>query len=189
MNVADRAVLVAVRDDILNPELVREVIRTALGLLEPASGTDTRREILARRLNEIERELLNLAGAVARGGELDSLLAAVRDRERQRDLVRTELATLEGLSFVSQAARRDLERAFRAKLADWRALLTRHVPQARKVLQTLLVERLVFTPKADDTGDRYYEFTGRGSLESLLAGVARAKVCVSPTGFEPVFPD
>ena len=71
--------------------------------------------------------------------------------------------------------------AFREKLTDWRALLTRHVPQARKMLQTLLLERLVFTPKEDEAG-RYYEFTARGSLEPLLGGIARAKVCVSPTG-------
>ena len=85
--------------------------------------------------------------------------------------------------------RRELERALRARLADWRGLLTRHVAQGRKVLQTLLLERLVFTPKTDDAGERYYEFTARGSLEPLLDGVVRAKVCVSPTGFEPVFPD
>ena len=62
-----------------------------------------------------------------------------------------------------------------------RALLTRHAPQARKVLQTLLLERLVFTPKVDERGG-YYEFTARGSLEPLLAGIAHAKVSVSPTG-------
>ena len=51
--------------------------------------------------------------------------------------------------------------------------------------------RLAFTPTADGMA---VEFTGQGRLDPILGGVIVSwnespKAVVSPTGFEPVFPD
>jgi hypothetical protein len=65
---------------------------------------------------------------------------------------------------------RGLEGHLREKLADWRGLLQRHMPEARAVLPTLLVGPLTFTP-VDDGRRRGYEFRGTISIDRLLAGV------------------
>jgi hypothetical protein len=65
----------------------------------------------------------------------------------------------------------------------------RRVAQARQLLRHLLVGRIAFTPRADGT----VEFVGHASIGPLVAGTVLAglggKAGVSPTGFEPVFPD
>ena len=57
---------------------------------------------------------------------------------------------------------------FRARrLDDWRALLRRHVPQARQILRKLLlVDRVVFTPRTD-----HYAVVGPWTLGKLASGV------------------
>jgi hypothetical protein len=58
----------------------------------------------------------------------------------------------------------------RARLDDWRSLLTRHVGVARQILKKLIPERLVFTPHVE--GDaRSYTFAGMGRLDQLLQGL------------------
>ena len=55
------------------------------------------------------------------------------------------------------------------------------VGQAQQVLRRLVNGKLVFTPNKAG----FYEFSGRGTVRPLLAGVVR--MLASPTGFEPVF--
>ena len=45
-----------------------------------------------------------------------------------------------------------------------------HNRQARQILTKLLTGRLTFTPKIE-SGSAFYEFTGTGALEPILAGV------------------
>ena len=59
---------------------------------------------------------------------------------------------------------------------------------ARKVLRELFGDRIAFTPHRDERG-AYYTFEGEGVLGKLFAGLAAPQGLVSPTGFEPVFPD
>lgn len=54
------------------------------------------------------------------------------------------------------------------------ALLQRHTPEARQILRQLLVGRLVFTPKRDETG-RYCEFVGQGSISDFVCGAVLPK--------------
>jgi hypothetical protein len=71
--------------------------------------------------------------------------------------------------------------AVRAKLrgyiADYRKLVRGQLPQMQQILRRLIVGKLTFTPKLN--GD--CEFTGRGTVRPLLAGVVRK--LASPTGF------
>src|SRR4029453_10806747 len=57
-----------------------------------------------------------------------------------------------------------------ALLQEWRGRIGGHPQQARQILSKLLVGRLTFTPKTEN-GVAFYEFTGSGALEPILAGV------------------
>jgi hypothetical protein len=62
-----------------------------------------------------------------------------------------------------------LETDLRDRLADWRGLLQRHPQEARHIVRTMLVGRLVFTPETIETGPRY-RFSGQITLGRVLAG-------------------
>ncbi len=77
-------------------------------------------------------------------------------------------------------------RAARRGLLFWQGALRREPPVARQILRKVLNGRLVFDPREEEDGARFYEFSGPATLARLLDGTA-AKRLVAPTGFEPVF--
>jgi len=81
---------------------------------------------------------------------------------------------------VPQTAPDALERRLRAKLADWRGLLTRNAESGREVLKALLVEPLRFEPVIDERR-RAYRFRGAIALDRLVAGVIDLKTLTSGT--------
>jgi hypothetical protein len=81
-----------------------------------------------------------------------------------------------------------IEQRLRAKLADWRGLLTRNVESGREVLRTLLVGPLRFTPVIDGQR-RGYRFTGAIALDRIVAGIVDLPLktrggLASPAGFD-----
>jgi hypothetical protein len=56
-----------------------------------------------------------------------------------------------------------------------------HIPESRRILKTLLVGRIEFTPiiEAETKG---YAFKGKATLGGLLAGTAHSKEDGSPNG-------
>jgi hypothetical protein len=64
-------------------------------------------------------------------------------------------------------------------VSDWKDPLSGDTSQARQVLRKLLNGRLKFNPKLDEAGMPYYEFSGTGILDPLIAG------SVSGTGNGP----
>jgi hypothetical protein len=62
-----------------------------------------------------------------------------------------------------------LERRVRAKLDDWRGLLTRNLATGRGVLRNLLVGPLRFTPVVEERR-RGYPFEGAVGLDRVLSG-------------------
>jgi hypothetical protein len=66
---------------------------------------------------------------------------------------------------------RAVEKAVRARLADWRALLTDHVRDGRELLRRTLAGPMKFTPT-----EKGYRFEGEAAIGRLLEGVA----CVTP---------
>jgi hypothetical protein len=67
-----------------------------------------------------------------------------------------------------------VERRARHLLANWRALLARHVDQARPVLRELLEEPIKFTPIIEDAR-RGYQFA-RALNGSVLSGISEVQV-------------
>ncbi len=116
-----------------------------------------------------DAEVARLTSAIKRGGDLDPLLDALRETEARRAELRQRIA---GLDAAPRSSKLDVD-AVRTKLrsyiADYGKLLRGHVPQMQQILRRLIVGKLTFTPKVN--GD--YEFSGRGTVRPLLAGVVR----------------
>jgi hypothetical protein len=129
---------------------------------------------LREELVRIDAEVARLAQAVAAGGEIPALVAAMQERERRRLHLRTELAAVERQAPARHDAG-DVERALaavREALTDWQGMPRQETGPARRALQALLDGRLVFTPEECD-GERFYTFEGPGTISPIIAGIAR----------------
>jgi hypothetical protein len=110
-----------------------------------------------------------------------TLVDAIRQREGDLDSPRRELVALDQLVEMTTVDPATIERDLRAKLGEWRELLRRHAPQARRVLKKLLVAPLRFMP-CGEGDDRYYEFTAQIALGRVFNGIASAFWVASPAG-------
>ena len=162
--------------DVLTPDLVEDVVRTARELFEATARSDDRGQ-LRRELDTVERQQARLTDAVAAGADVPVLVERLRATERRRSEL---IASLE----ARQPAWREIERRVRKSLTDWRSLLTGDVAQTRQGFRQLLTAPIQFTPFVE-RGRRGLRFEGRVGLEAVLGGEVVTKVA-SPTGFEPV---
>ena len=181
------AVVAALLDDLLTPERLAEVADRAVALArsEHEAAPDLRAGI-ERQLGECEAALQRLTAAVAAGGDIPALVAAIQGQETQRARLEARLATL---AAPAPAFDPRAEEALRQAVEEWREILGRQVPLARQVLTKLLNEKISFTPE-DQRGRRGFRFQAAGTVERLVAGAVPGLVrgVVAPTGFEPVFP-
>jgi len=166
------------------PEIVERAIEFAIDELRPDSDDSRRADILAE-IHRLDSELARLTAAIASGGDLPALLAAVKERQDRRERWERMLIELDAMSRIGRSELSCLEREIRHRLADWRAMLRREVPEARELLRNLIVGRIAFTPRPET---RVYEFSGRGSFGRVLAGTTSPVSVVTPAGFEPAFP-
>ena len=118
-----------------------------------------------------------LTTAIAQGGDLPPLVAALTTHEAKRRDVEARLAALRTPqpTLDAPAVRRQLA----GYLADWRGLLRGNVAQSQAILRRLIKGRLTFTP--DQAGN--YTFAGVGTVRPLLAGAIRN--VASPNGLAP----
>src|SRR5262249_16268779 len=129
-----------------------------------------RQSALERECRGVEQELTNLTRAIRMGGQMESLVRDLREREARKRSLDESLAALGRAQQLGSADLARLEEQLREQLQDWRGLLTKHVGAARQILRKLIPERLRFTPHID--GDRrWYTFEGIGRLEPMLAGM------------------
>jgi recombinase-like zinc beta ribbon protein len=161
MDCSDDAVLSVIERQVLQPEIVSSAIRKAVARLKRHAAANIAgqdQDTTSTQLAAVERELAHLTAAVSAGGELRTLIQAIREREGQRDILRRKDCNAGGCEACLRIDPDAVERALTVKLKDWRALLRRHVPQARQILRKLLGKnRLEF--KAYRNGrERGYEF-------------------------------
>jgi site-specific DNA recombinase len=137
MDVADGKVISAFEKSLLDPRVLEHAMRRATKRL---ARTSTRGGSLRRELASIERELVNLTTAIASGGDMGTLVAAVRDRENRRRLLTADLKSIEGRSATDDPGAVLAE--LQARLADARALLHDQTPtpKARGMLKRLIVD-------------------------------------------------
>jgi hypothetical protein len=138
-------------------------------------------ELRAEKL-AIEGELLRLTNAIAAGGDLVPLLDALKSRQVRRDELTAALVARESFD-VQRFDRKAIQAKVEEHVNSWRALLTNHVEDGRRLLREVLAGPLRFTPER-----KAYRFEGEAAIGRLFAGVAGvAPFLASPTGFEPVF--
>lgn len=171
---ADDAVLSRIRRYVLAPEVVEGALADALAALRPnADAVEAQRAALRTQLHAVNEETERLVAALAAGGQMASLIAALRQREDARTALERQLTTLDGLRGLSDKDVRGIERDLRARVQNWRALLGRQAPVARQIVATLLDgQRLVFAPRED----RAWTFKGRIGIGRLLEGIVLPQV-------------
>jgi hypothetical protein len=86
-----------------------------------------------------------------------------------------ELDGLAGLDRVASLDSKRLKQELKTRVADVKALLGRHTPQARQMLRKLLAGKIEMEPVAED-GRRGYRFRGKLTFERLLGGEALVEV-------------
>ena len=82
----------------------------------------------------------------------------------------TLAAKLEALDRPAPEIGPDVEEKIAQAAGEWREVLGRQVPVARRILSKLLQEKIVFQPE-DRDGRRGFGFTAVGTIEPLLEGV------------------
>lgn len=171
------AVLQTLAGDVLRPAVVMAVIDGVLEQLAPTTAARARHHARTE-LQAVERTIGHLATAIGAGGPLESLLAELKAQESRRDILRGAIAAAER-SAGAPVSRNQIERTVRRHVDGWRALLTSHVQDGRRLLREVLAGPLRFTP----TG-RTYRFEGEAAIGRLLAGMAGLPtVLASPPGF------
>ena len=132
-------------------------------------------------LRDVEGELTN---AIAAGANLDTVLTAVRDRERRRANIKAELATLTDVP-TARFDRRVVEKDVRTRLKDWRDALDQKPTLRRQILSKLLTDKIVLRPTTTDDGKPAYEVEANFTLGRFFSGILCPRGVASPTGVVP----
>ena len=113
---------------------------------------------------------------IVREGELERL----RTTEAKRRALTAELDRV-ATTASARPAWRDAERRMRARLKDWRSLLTGDdVAETRQGIRELLTTAIKFPPFVDARGFKAIRFEGRWGLEAVFGGELTGMA--SPTG-------
>ena len=187
METADSAALSMLADDVLAPDVVELALTKLTDMLDsPAEDVAARRARLTASLQQSEKELANLSRAVAAGEPPETLLRAMRERERECEASR---AKLEGLAEGPRLrkAENDIRGEALRLLEDWRGLLGRHVGTSRQLLRKVLDrERFVFHPMAAGQR-RWYDLGVTPTLDRFFGALPiLKKALASPPGLRPL---
>jgi hypothetical protein len=167
MEHADAAVLSALEETLLHPSVLEAALHRAVSRLSQAPGT---RISLDGERARLEQELAHLTEAIAAGGDVPTLVAAVHEREARRRALLAESQERAPTAAVDpKAVLADL----RHRLEDWRAILHDHPPRARQIVKQLIVGRLEMRPNRDEG---YYTFKGTGTVLPLVVGTVPQSV-------------
>ena len=180
---ADHAILNAIQTDVFQPNiLTRALLKGVTQLAASKDETADRREMLREELAKIESELARLTAAVATGGTLSTLLAALKEREERRTRLHAELALLDGPPLSDLDPIR-LEQQLRGFLDNWPALALRDNNHAitRQVLRKILPERIHIWREGEGPHKRY-PFLGRAAVGRLFSGLVEVKRFGVPNG-------
>jgi hypothetical protein len=126
---------------------------------------------LERELGQVEGRLRGLVGAIATGRAMESVFAELEREEGKKKVLAAQLANLASLNRLASGDLARLEQNLSRRLHDIKALLGRHIPQARQLLRKIIDGRIVCTP-FDDARGRGYALTATGSYAWLLTECA-----------------
>jgi site-specific DNA recombinase len=164
MAAADAAVLDTLKADILNPAVLDAAIARAVERVSGRVNEANAQRQLEAELATAERDLNRLVAAVQAGADVPAVVSALKDAEGRRTRVLADIARLRVTRPVE--APDALRRRARAIVEDWQTVLMKRAPQTRRMVRSLLVGRLSFTP----AGPKRWTFTGTGTLRAVLEG-------------------
>lgn len=189
---AEGAILSKIESQMLDPAIVQDILAAAIAELQEATKADAQRTApLEQELKRVNGELARLTEALAAGGELASVVTAIRSRESRREELQRAIETTSRATVAQMPDMRTARAELEQRLGELRSLLRQHVEQAQQLLRRLIDGRLVMTVEEDEDG-RYYRFKGLGSWWRLLAGLGptwrpivaglRPQMVASPAG-------
>ena len=166
----DHVCLDALEEVVLSGEFIDRVLDATF-----THDTNAERLALTAERDRVAKEVTNLTSAIAAGGDIPALAAALQERDKRLKSLTSQIAK------VAEPPDRDVLRAaLELRTANWREVLRgRHVAQARVVLQHLI--DLPIRIQNEPTPKWVAAARPTGLLVGLVQSVA------SPTGFEPVF--
>jgi len=168
----------------LDERVLEAAVDRALARLRVGGERHLDRRIqIERDLSILKSRVTRFVDAIGRGDAVDPLLVAMRSDEDRRKVLEVELERLARMEQMATLDSAKVKVDVIARARDIRALLGRHIQQARQMLRRVLVGKIEMKPVVD-AGRRGYRFTGALSVERFLTGIAldtRAMV-VAPTG-------
>lgn len=114
---ADQLVFDMVAEDLERPTVIEAALEQALDQYMDRDAVGGRLDWLAGELAVLDRELANLIGAIAAGGKVATLLAAIQDRERRRADVAKDFERARREGEAVRFDRKGIQRACRERLA------------------------------------------------------------------------
>jgi hypothetical protein len=120
----DDAILGVIEGQVLAPTFVDRVLESAYPPAADPTVLQTERAQLTQQIN-------NLTSAIAAGGQMEELVAALKDRKRR-------FTALDASLRADMPDRTRLRAAIEQRVADWRDVLRAEAPQGRQVLRQIL---------------------------------------------------
>ncbi len=167
--VLEQAVLDAVAHALDASILEAAVTRALQRLRDDARASSERRRQLEQDLAAVQAQEGRLVDAIKQGDAPAPLLAGLRHEQERRTALEAERQQLIQVEHEAEVDERHLLAELTASATECRAALAARTPEARRVLQALVQDRVEFAPFVH--GDvRGYEFVGTGTYGGLLAG-------------------
>ncbi len=181
--------------------LDREVLDRVAALITPdvlAAAVDAALEVLAAspapaetlgrmrdELRAVDAETGRLTMAIAVGGEIETLVGALKGATTRAEALRQAIRHAEGRE-VAPPAPEALKAALAARAVEWREVLTGELSEARQLLRKILTGPIVCRPARQ--GREGWAVKGSAALDRVIPAEFNApRFMASPTGFEPVF--
>jgi hypothetical protein len=176
MSAANATALAMMTTDVLAPDVIELALSKLMRKFdEPTENVEARRAQLTTSLRKTEKELTNLARAVTAAEDApETLVAAVRERERTKKQIVADLAALDATVDVVGAAP-EIQREAQELLKEWRGLLAKHIAVSRQALRKLLDRgRFTFYPMGEGE-NRWYELGVTPSLDRFFCSLPALK--------------
>jgi hypothetical protein len=151
----------------LTEEMVKVAVEKALVKHRAGEGAKLdRRTDIERELSLINAKQNHLVDRIAAGDKDRMIFDRLREEEARSDALIRELGQLATADQITSLDDARLKRELKARLADTKALMGRHIAGSRRLLRTLLEQP--FRCEAVREGDRKeYRVTGTGTYLPL----------------------
>jgi hypothetical protein len=176
---ANDIVIEALLDDVLDESMLVEAMDEALRLVAGDDDPADRTAAIDRQIRAVDEERSRVVAAIATGGHLEGLVAALQAREAKRAALESQRQQL-GAERRLRACDVDRVRNDLLTLADsWRRVLADDPTNARPIVSSLLVGRVTITPKMH--ASKRWILSGEGSHVGCLSAWCSRRGIV-PTG-------